>query len=204
MSHRRVAPGKESKLSADQTPSSPATGTEPAAGTRPGLPRLFFPEEPAVPPQGAPPPQGPPQSVPPQGTPPPPPGLAPPPSGTWQAPPPPGTWQAPPPPGAWQPPPSWQPPGPPAPARAQRPTEQPRRELRHRAAAAMIFGLLSLLALSATGEVTHAGYLIAFALVIGLAALVLGITAARRARLEDTMRPRGSVAAIILGSVAIA
>jgi hypothetical protein len=68
----------------------------------------------------------------------------------------------------------------------------------------MVFGLLSLLALSATGEVTHVGYLIAFALVVGLAALVLGITAARRARLEDTMRPRGSVAAIILGSVSLA
>jgi uncharacterized membrane protein len=67
----------------------------------------------------------------------------------------------------------------------------------------MIFGLLSLLALSATGEVSHVGYLIAFSLVIGLAALVLGISAARRARLEDTMRPRGSVAAIILGSVSL-
>lgn len=67
----------------------------------------------------------------------------------------------------------------------------------------MVFGLLSLFALSATGEVSHVGYLIAFAMVVGLAALVLGITAARRARLEDTMRPRGSVAAIILGSVSI-
>src|SRR6185437_9530066 len=112
-----------------------------------------------------------------------------------------GGWQAPP---GWQPT-GWQPPGSrPAPARAQRPTEPPRRELRHRAAAAMIFGLLSLLALSAANEVSHVGYLIAFAMVIGLAALVLGISAARRARLEDTMRPRGSVAAIILGAVSIA
>jgi hypothetical protein len=68
----------------------------------------------------------------------------------------------------------------------------------------MIFGLLSLLALSAANEVSHVGYLITFALVVGLAALVLGISAARRARLEDTMRPRGSVAAIILGSVSLA
>jgi hypothetical protein len=68
----------------------------------------------------------------------------------------------------------------------------------------MVFGLLSLLALSATGEVSHASYLIAFGLVIGVAALALGISAARRARLEDTMRPRGSVAAIILGSVSVA
>lgn len=68
----------------------------------------------------------------------------------------------------------------------------------------MIFGLLSLLALSAANEVSHVGYLITFAMVIGLAALVLGISAARRARLEETMRPRGSVAAIILGAVSIA
>jgi hypothetical protein len=67
----------------------------------------------------------------------------------------------------------------------------------------MIFGLLSLLALSAANEVSHVGYLITFALVVGLAALVLGISAARRARLEDTMRPRGSIAAIILGAVSI-
>ena len=61
----------------------------------------------------------------------------------------------------------------------------------------MIFGLLSLLALSAANEVSHVSYLITFALVVGLVGLVLGFSAARRARLENTMRPRGSIAAII-------
>ena len=42
-----------------------------------------------------------------------------------------------------------------------------------------------------------------FALVVGVTACVLGASAARRARREDTARPPGSVAAVILGVVAI-
>ena len=69
--------------------------------------------------------------------------------------------------------------------------------------AAAVFGLLSLLALSVAGQVTHPLYLVVFALIVGLGAAVLGISAARRARRENTARPRGSVAAIILGTVAV-
>ncbi|HUZ27054.1 MAG TPA: hypothetical protein VMV07_25165 [Streptosporangiaceae bacterium] len=79
----------------------------------------------------------------------------------------------------------------------------PRRELRQRALAAAIFGLLSLLALAAANQAGHASYLVGFALVVGVAAGVLGASAARRARQEDAARPPGSVAAVILGVVSV-
>jgi hypothetical protein len=193
------------------------------------LPRLFFPDQPAVPPPtpgqvpppgpggslppGSAPPDSPPtstpsadapptstplsgaplSSTPPAGSPPP----EPPPSGSLPpGPPPSGSLPARPP----------RPPGrPQRPARpAQpRPSAPPRRELRQRALAAAVFGLLSLLALSVADQVRHVLYLVTFALVVGLAADVLGISAARRARRETTARPRGSVAAIIMGSVSV-
>ena len=43
----------------------------------------------------------------------------------------------------------------------------------------------------------------AFAFVVAVIAIVAGATASRRARREGTARPRGSLAAIILGSVSI-
>ena len=79
----------------------------------------------------------------------------------------------------------------------------PRRELRQRALAASVFGLISLFALSAAGEVRHSLYLVAFAFVVAVAAIAAGVSASRRARREETARPRGSLAAVILGSVAI-
>jgi uncharacterized membrane protein len=132
-----------SKLSADQTPPAPPET----------LPRLFFPDQPAVPP--------------------PPPGQAPPPVR-------------------------------PVPARPQgRPTGVPRRELRQQALAATVFGLLSLLALTAANQAGHAIYLVVFALLIGAVAAVLGISAGRRAHREGAARPRGSVAGIVLGVVSV-
>lgn len=89
------------------------------------------------------------------------------------------------------------------PQRPSRPTAQPRRELRQRALAATVFGLLGLLALAAVNQAGHALYLVAFSLVIGLAACVLGVSAARRAHREDTARPHGSVAGAILGVVSM-
>jgi hypothetical protein len=79
----------------------------------------------------------------------------------------------------------------------------PRRELRQQALAAAIFGLLSLLALTAANQAGHALYLVLFALVIGLAATVLGISAGNRAHREGAVRPRGSVAAIVLGVISV-
>jgi hypothetical protein len=95
------------------------------------------------------------------------------------------------------------PPAPARPPRPARPTAPPRRELRQRALAATVFALLSLFALVAANRAGHAIYLVIFALVVAVAACVLGASAGRRARREDTMRPRGSVAGIVLGSVAI-
>ena len=93
---------------------------------------------------------------------------------------------------------------PPAAARPRpRPTGVPRRELRQQALAAAIFGLLSLLALTAANQAGHALYLVLFALVIGLAATVLGISAGNRAHREGAVRPRGSVAAIVLGVISV-
>lgn len=68
----------------------------------------------------------------------------------------------------------------------------------------MIFALISLLALSAANEVKHVGYLVAFALVVAAGAAALGISSARRARIEETARPRGAIAGIVLGIISVA
>ena len=95
-------------------------------------------------------------------------------------------------------------PRPSAPASARpRPAGVPRRELRQQALAAAIFGLLSLLALTAANQAGHAIYLVIFALVVGLGATVLGITAGSRAHREGAVRPRGSVASIVLGVISV-
>jgi hypothetical protein len=69
--------------------------------------------------------------------------------------------------------------------------------------AATVFGLLSLFALTAAGQVDHSLYLVTFAFAVAVLAIVAGASASRRARREETARPRGSLAAVILGSVAI-
>jgi len=91
-----------------------------------------------------------------------------------------------------------------APPRPSRPTAPPRRELRQRALASTIFALLSLLALAAANSVGHRLYLVIFALVVAAGATVLAISAGQRARRENTLRPRGWVAGIVLGLISIA
>lgn len=142
-------------MSADQTPQAPAAGSQPAADGPTASPRIFFPEQPAVP--------------------------APPPGS--QLPPPPVQFQLPPPPA--------------------RPTTPPGRELRQQALAATFFGLIGLLALATANQAGHASYLIIFALVIGAAAVLLGIWALRRAQRAATMRPRGAIAGIVMGSACV-
>jgi predicted PurR-regulated permease PerM len=74
--------------------------------------------------------------------------------------------------------------------------------MRQRAVAALILGVLSLLALVGVGSNFHRGiYLVIFGLLVGITACWFGITAMRRARLSVTMRPRGAVAGIVLGVI---
>jgi predicted PurR-regulated permease PerM len=74
--------------------------------------------------------------------------------------------------------------------------------VRQRAIAALILGILSVLALLGVGSNFKRGiYLVIFALAVGVAACWLGITAMRQARRAASMRPRGAVAAIVLGVI---
>jgi hypothetical protein len=85
----------------------------------------------------------------------------------------------------------------------QRPTQPPGREVQQRAIAGVVFSLLSLLALRiAFGNVHRGIYLVILGLLLGIGGCVLGITAARRARSSGTQRPRGAIAAGILGACA--
>ena len=90
----------------------------------------------------------------------------------------------------------------PQPRRA-RPTRPPERELRQRAIASLILGVLSLVALLGLGGDLHRGvYLLIFSAVIGIAGCVIGITAVRKARKTGSYRPRGAIGGIVLGGIA--
>lgn len=68
--------------------------------------------------------------------------------------------------------------------------------------AALILGVMSVLALLGIGSNFHRGiYLVIFSLVVGIAACWFGVTAMRRARRGVTMRPRGAVGGIVLGVI---
>ena len=89
------------------------------------------------------------------------------------------------------------------PARGPRPTEPPGRELRQRAIASLVFGVISLLALLGLGTDLRKGvYLLGFSTAVGLAACVIGITALIKARRTGTYRPRGAIGGIVLGALA--
>jgi predicted PurR-regulated permease PerM len=64
--------------------------------------------------------------------------------------------------------------------------------------------VLSLLSLLGIGSNFHRGiYLVIFALAVGISACWFGITAMRKARRAVTMRPRGAVAGVVLGVIAV-
>lgn len=93
----------------------------------------------------------------------------------------------------------------------QGPTQPPDRELRHRVIAALIFGLLSLVALpgiglAGIGTNLHRGvYLLFFSAIVGVAACVIGITAVRKARRTGSFQPLvriGAIGGIVLGTIA--
>jgi predicted PurR-regulated permease PerM len=113
-------------------------------------------------------------------------------------------------------PPPGAPPGPPAPwgnasgngrpapgqpAGPPRPTSLPEPSVRQRALAAFFLGGLSVLAaLLGVGSNPHRGiYLVLFALVVGVAACWLAVSAMQEARRAASMRPRGAVFATVLG-----
>jgi hypothetical protein len=80
-----------------------------------------------------------------------------------------------------------------------RPPEQP---VRHRAIAALILGVLSLLSLLGIGTNYHRGiYLVIFAVLVGITACWFGVTALRKARASGTMRPRWGLFGTVLGAV---
>jgi hypothetical protein len=84
-----------------------------------------------------------------------------------------------------------------------RPTRPPDRELRHRAIASLVLGVLALVALlGLSGNLSRGVYLLIFSAVIGIAACVIGITAVIKARKTGSYRPRGAVGGIVLGAMA--
>lgn len=86
-----------------------------------------------------------------------------------------------------------------------RPTRPPDRELRQRTLAALVMAVVAMFSmLSFDGSQQRGVYLIGFGALIGTAALVIAISALRRAHKTAVMRPRGSVAAIVFAVIAIA
>ncbi len=74
--------------------------------------------------------------------------------------------------------------------------------MRHRAVAALILGVLSLLSLLGIGSnYARAIYLVVFGVLVGITACWFGVTALRKARQSVTMRPRGAIAGTVLGAL---
>ncbi len=93
--------------------------------------------------------------------------------------------------------------GPPPRSTRPRPTRPPDRELRQRAIASLVLGVLSLAALLGLEGDLHRGvYLLVFSAVIGIGACVIGITAVLKARRTGSYRPRGAVGGIVFGTLA--
>jgi hypothetical protein len=80
----------------------------------------------------------------------------------------------------------------------------PEPALRHRALAALIVALLSLVGLLGFNiEAQRAVLVVLYSLLAGAIALWLALTAMRRARRSRTARPRGSVAATVIAGIGI-
>jgi len=72
-----------------------------------------------------------------------------------------------------------------------------------RSIAALLLAVLSLLGLLGVSNFQRGVYIVAFALVAGVLAIWFGGTALARTRRAGTAGPRGSVAAIVIGSIGV-
>ena len=86
------------------------------------------------------------------------------------------------------------------PPRPQLPPASP--ALQQRAWAALALSVLSLLAMTQISNLNRAAYVLGVALAVAVVALVLGFGAMSAARRAGTRRPRGVVAATVLGLIA--
>lgn len=78
----------------------------------------------------------------------------------------------------------------------------PEQPVRHRAIAAAILGVLSLISLLGIGTNYHRGiYLVVFAVLVGITACWFGVTAVRKANRSGTMRPRWAIFGTVLGAL---
>ena len=75
--------------------------------------------------------------------------------------------------------------------------------LQQRAVAALLLALLSLAGLFSLNYLQRGIFLVAYALLAGLMAMWLAVTALARARRSRTKRPRGSVTATVIAGVGI-
>ena len=75
--------------------------------------------------------------------------------------------------------------------------------VQQRALAALLLALLSLAGLFSLNYLQRGIYLVAYALLAGLMAMWLAVTALARARRGRTTRPRGSITAIVIAGVGI-
>jgi hypothetical protein len=89
------------------------------------------------------------------------------------------------------------------PARQGR-TRPPERELRQRGIACLVFGVMSLIAiLFGFGPDPRRGiYLVIFSSLVGIAAIVIGVSAIAKSRRAGSYRPRGVIGGIGLGALA--
>lgn len=75
--------------------------------------------------------------------------------------------------------------------------------LRQRAVAALVIGLLSVIALLFLGNLERGVYVVVLSLVFGAVAIWLGATSSRRARRGGMARPRGAVSGIVFGALGL-
>lgn len=76
--------------------------------------------------------------------------------------------------------------------------------MQQRSVAALLIALLSLAGMLGLSDISRGVYLAAYALLAGVIAFWLAITAIQRARRDRTARPRASVTAAVIAGVGIA